>query len=184
MTTHRLHFTILAAVMFCAGSAGGADGGDVVLNEREIPAWDLPATAGENWRFYPIEWTVEPLFDGQRDDFELTAVLTVDARQEKYRVEVHEGLSLFGRGFDGREMTLELYVKTLGLDGAFTVEVDRPAKLVSRTFSGTTETWDLVRLKLAPKPSDPCVEIHFVLDAENGKTGSVWIDDISFLPTP
>ena len=128
----------------------------------------------EPWPYYTIDDSV-----GRTDK----SSLRMDAGQGKYYVAVREGLSYFGQSFDGGEMTLELYVKTQDLDGTFTVEITKPLKLASRAFSATTPGWERIRLKLAPKPSDPWVEIHFVVNAEKGKKGSAWIDDVSFLPS-
>jgi hypothetical protein len=115
---------------------------------------------------------------GRKDSFSLR----MDPANGSRLIRIEDGLSPFGRAFDGREMKLKLYVKTENLDGSFKVDIIKPEKISSKEFKGTSDGWKLVELNITPKPSDPNVMIHFVFDSNKNNTGKVWIDDVSFLP--
>ena len=144
----------------------------------------------EPWQYYTVDETV-----GRTDNCSMR--IAEGERPETRTVKTREGLSPFGRDYDGREMTVELYVKTKDLAGTFRVEVtgfaasgvdgvkwDRPARQSSKALTGTSDGWQRIRLKVAPKPSDPVVFISLILDGKGGDKGTVWIDDVSFMPSP
>jgi hypothetical protein len=50
---------------------------DIALNMSGIPPLDFPTQAGENWRFFPLQWQTQPLAHQLLADFELTATVTI-----------------------------------------------------------------------------------------------------------
>jgi len=128
--------------------------------------------------FYPGAYYIMDKEVGRKDSFSLR----MDPANGSRLIRIEDGLSPFGRAFDGREMKLKLYVKTENLDGSFKVDIIKPEKISSKEFKGTSDGWKLVELNITPKPSDPNVMIHFVFDSNKNNTGKVWIDDVSFLP--
>ncbi|MHB9129592.1 MAG: hypothetical protein ACYDBB_00695 [Armatimonadota bacterium] len=110
--------------------------------------------------------------------------LRMEAAGATQLVNVRDGASPFGSPFDGRELELVAYVRTEGLDGTFTLNLEthpKPVKVVSPTFTGTTG-WQRVVLRVRPQPTHYFVSITLALDAKRGAKGSVWIDDLSLLP--
>ncbi len=50
----------------------------IAINKDRVPDWNLPKTAGENWRFYPVEWQTKPVGEIEADssfDFEATMII-------------------------------------------------------------------------------------------------------------
>ncbi len=110
--------------------------------------------------------------------------LRIDAAGGARPVEVRDGASPFGRLFDGHALELNVWVRTEGLDGTFTVSLEtypKPVKVESQKFTGTTD-WTRVTLRLRPQPMDYFVNLALKIDAQRGAKGSVWVDDVSLQP--
>jgi len=109
-------------------------------------------------------------------------MVAVDGQRE---VKVSDGASYFGRGFDGREMELVAYVRTEGLDGKFTINLEvygQPNSRVTSTPLTGTHGWQRIALRVHPQPQNYFVTLTLALDAKRGANGVVWIDDVTLLP--
>jgi hypothetical protein len=110
--------------------------------------------------------------------------LRMEASGAKREVMVRDGGSMFGRPFDGRELELTAWVRTEGLQGSFTVNLEangQPSRQLSPKFTGTTG-WQRVTLRVRPQPGCYYVTIGLDMDAERGAPGTAWVDDVSLLP--
>ena len=98
-------------------------------------------------------------------------------------VRVGEGLSYFGTAFDGRPYLLRLYARTADLAGTFRVSVVLPGNRVatSQPLTGSTADWQLVELRVEPKPGDYAAFINLEIAGDRGGKGQVWVDDVSFM---
>lgn len=49
----------------------------IAFNERGVPPAAFPPAGGDNWRFFPVEWQMQPLSDNVHADFALSATVRV-----------------------------------------------------------------------------------------------------------
>jgi hypothetical protein len=110
--------------------------------------------------------------------------LRMDFTHGTHAVRVGEGLSYFGNPFDGTPHVLRLYARTADLDGIFRVSVQLPGNRIvaSESLTGTTDGWQLIELRVEPKPGDYAAFINLELNGKRGAKGEVWVDDVSFQP--
>jgi hypothetical protein len=108
----------------------------------------------------------------------------MDFTHGTHAVRVGEGLSYFGNPFDGTPYVLRLYARTTDLDGTYRVSVQLPGNRIvaSEPLTGTTDGWQLIELRVEPKPGDYAAFINLELNGKRGAKGEVWVDDASFQP--
>lgn len=129
--------------------------------------------------FSPYAWyTVDPDMG-----HEAKGALRLGLENGGVTVRVGEGLSYFGRAFSGRPYRLRLYAKTADLAGTFRVSVTLPGNrtTASEPLTGTTPGWQLIELRVEPKPSDFAAFINLEISGARGGKGQAWIDDVSFV---